>query len=211
VFNIETVGPGEDAYVPDAGPACSTATFDNGIDPLVAVERPTSAVTVVAQDGALVITPPAMTSGHIGVVTPLFADLTAGFVQVEVPSGLTMDQGDTHLVIAPDVNDVDNQFLIYMTTQFVGFRKTVNGVRTDGGTSYSAVFHRFWRVRFADPDVVIETAPSADGPWTDQFTHASEVPLTQLYVEIAAGMYTPDHPQPGAAKFDNLRICTEPP
>jgi hypothetical protein len=68
--------------------------------------------------------------------------------------------------------------------------------------AYDPVAHRFWQISEAGGTVHFATSPDGNA-WSELFGAALDFPLTEVKIELSAGVYQPEI-APGFAEFDQL-------
>jgi hypothetical protein len=170
-------------------------------------------VAVLEQNQQLEITPLIRANGYHynGYVSLATFDLTNASASVEVVQAAS-GSADTYLALCIDGQ---NHYKIEKEGSLLYFTQVVAGVTTESVTTensvpYSAVDHRFWRIRHiqSTDSVVFET--SADGQiWTMRNTFPRGLSVKALKLEIGAGTYQSER-DPGTAIFDNFRVEARP-
>lgn len=144
-------------------------------------------------------------TGYAGLASLAKYDLTGSFALVECPDRGTGGSGQT----ASLELELDASNALKVITDGTGImaQTVIAGVNTSFGIiSYSAVTHRWWRVREAGGSVFFETSPTgAPGSWTALYSRTNPFALTALTLKLFGGTYA-SVATPGVPKFDNLNL-----
>lgn len=101
---------------------------------------------------------------------------------------------------------VDTGNFIQITYQIgnIYFDRIINGVRTSPSLVFSAVNHKYWRLRHISgtDQLVWETSPDAS-TWTVQRTEANPFDMSAVYIGFGAGTWQ-SVAAPGTAIFDDF-------
>ncbi|MCU1288828.1 MAG: hypothetical protein JWN60_1057 [Acidobacteria bacterium] len=159
-------------------------------------------IVVVEQNGQLSITPRSSTTGNLygGYLSAATWNLTDAAAEVEAAqktagSAVTMFSVGT---------DKDNWFSFRAKGSSLYLESRKAGVTTDITLSYSAVQHRFWRVRHDPLSDTVAFETSADGNiWTTQWSVARGFAISAVKFELIAGTGGAVA-APGSARFDNF-------
>ena len=184
-------------------------------------------VTVVQQNGRLVITPRAGLAGrhYNGYVSVNSFDFTNARAVVEVPQvatggaetifGIGSDNQNYFRFVAGPSNspglakfapEALEQIGVLDVAQVLVFQVRVAGTVSQEVIPYDPVAHRFWRFRHDAPAnaIVFETSPD-NSAFTERYRKTLEKSVSALAVELTAGTAAPASGG-GPAVFDNLSL-----
>lgn len=156
-------------------------------------------------NGRLELTLRANGNGYVGVFSVAQYDLTGSSVLVECPDRGTGGSGQT-ASIELDL-DASNSIKVLCDGTGIMAQTVIAGVNTSFGvTTYSAVTHRWWRIREAGGSVYFETSPTgAPNSWTALYSRTNPFALTALTLKLFGGTYA-SVATPGVPKFDNFNL-----
>nr|MDQ3323979.1 hypothetical protein [Acidobacteriota bacterium] len=141
-----------------------------------------SSIVVKEQNGRLSITPRASASGSFygGYVSASAANLTDSAASVEAAQKTT---GNAATIFSVGI-DKDNWFGFRAKGSSLFLESRKAGSTTTVSLAYSAVQHRFWRLRHNPIDGTIVFETSADGTaWTARRTIARQITITAVKIE----------------------------
>jgi tartrate-resistant acid phosphatase type 5 len=161
-------------------------------------------VQVAEQNGRLSITPRAAysTSSYGGYLSSTARDFSDHSAVVEV---VQKTSGNAVTIFSVGI-DKDNWYGFRAKGSTLYFEYRRLGATTSVTVSYSALQHRFWRLRVdaATNAVVFETSPDSMN-WTARRSVAREFALTSALIELIAGTGEAVS-APDVALFDNFRL-----
>ena len=162
------------------------------------------AVTAVIQDSRLTVTPRAGVTGrsYNGWITSSSWNMTATHARVEV-SQVTNGAADTIFAIG---TDDDNWYGFVFEGGKLYLQAKISGKKNSTSIAYSAVRHRFWRLRHEATLDQILWETSADGQsWAVVRSAPKQIDLSHCYIYLGAGTYLKET-DPGVAVFDSFRL-----
>jgi uncharacterized repeat protein (TIGR01451 family) len=166
---------------------------------------PQSTPPVTEQSQQLQITLAANNAGYNGVYSNSTFDLTGRMAQVEIAQAVSQ-AGWTENFFELEL-DGQNYFLIDSSNNSLLLRARVNGVNDQTVLSYDAATHRHWRVRHDQNANTINFDTSSDGTtWATRKTVNPGFAVSSLRFYLMAGAWGTGNGNPGAAKYDNLRL-----
>jgi hypothetical protein len=153
-------------------------------------------------NGQFVVTPTANANNYSRIQTADLFDLTNSEVAVEVVQTLNNVSGcETQLVVA---KDAANQLVFFRGANTMVMRARVSGTNTGPFVTYSAVNHRWWRLREALGVTYWEASP--DGRvWTELRSMATPFDMSLVSIQLNVGTWQ-GVATPGVAIFDNLNL-----
>jgi hypothetical protein len=195
---------------PDGGPMgegpCSTTdqlatTFDGTTPPIWMSENPyvPNGGTINYANGEMVMTVPANTDGARAVINSYAAlDLRGRSLEFEV----TQVGGATTEVGLLDPSDADVFFGMTEGNMFIHSK----GRYLTRNTPYSAVNHRWWRVRDEGGVMIWDTSPDRSR-WTE--LGRDSAPLNAAYVQVEFGLYGGANTPAGTARWASISPGTD--
>jgi len=199
------------AESPDAAPGnCRLVDDFNGsvVDPMWATDPGPGVVTITTTGGDLVMAPPPSIEGYDGIHTFLPIDVTGMIVHIDAKQPLNPGPGEIHLVaeVDPDAGG-DNYYMIFASNGYIGFRVT-KGSDDETGAQYSAIYDRYWRMRFELDGLTMAFETSRDDQdWRLRRQIPVTVPLDSLHISLGAGTYNGGIANPGEGHFDDFSVC----
>jgi hypothetical protein len=144
-------------------------------------------------------------TGYVGVFSVAQYDLTGSHLLVECPDAGTGGSGRT-ASLEIDL-DGSNSLKVLVDGTGIMAQTVIAGANTSFGiTTYSAVNHRWWRIREDAGSVYFEVSPSAwPGTWTALYSRTNPFALTAVTLKLFAGTYS-SVATPGVPKFDNFNL-----
>jgi hypothetical protein len=161
-------------------------------------------VRVEVVDGKLNITPRIGITkrSYNGWVTRSSWDMTAAHARVGV-SETTTGTADTIFAVG---TDADNWCGFVLEGGKLYLQLKVNGKKNSTNISYSALRHRYWRLRHeATLDQMLWETSGDGNTWVIVRQMATPIPLTNCYIYMGAGSYQSET-NPGTAVFDSFRF-----
>lgn len=161
-------------------------------------------ITVVEQNGQLIIKPLALKDGSLynGYQSAKRWDLTKSSAVVEVAQTAENKAATIFSIGIDNSNWVS--FRAKGDTLYLENR--TNGITSRTSIDYDKTNHRFWRFRYNQTrdQIIFETSASGSN-WDSQRTLSREIPISRILIELGAGTHEPVS-QPGTAIFDNFRL-----
>lgn len=154
--------------------------------------------------GQLKIVP---TAAYPGIYSATTWDFTSSALSVNLVQAPNVGNGTSSITmnVSPSTN---NSISILVEGTNLVFRETVANVKSDTSIAYSAVNHKWLRIREASGSVFWDTSP--DGlNWTQQRTKSTTLVLTTVTINIFAGFYGTE-PTPGSSILDDLNLTVVP-
>lgn len=128
--------------------------------------------------------------------------MTASHARLEV-SQVTNGAANTIFAIG---TDDENWYGFVFESGKLYLQAKINGKKNSLNIPYSAVRHRFWRLRHEATLDQILWETSADGQtWVIVRSAPIQIDLTTCYIYMGAGTYLKEV-DPGVALFDSLRL-----
>ena len=145
------------------------------------------AVGVNEVNQRLEITPLSGTTGlhYGGYVSAQTYDLTGGRATVEVVQATENSSGA--LMSLALVVDSNNWYRVKKEWNNLYLQKKINGAFYQTVIAYSAVQHRYWRIRHDTADQIIWETSGDNVNWTVQRQEARQLSVKSLKVEVQAG------------------------
>jgi hypothetical protein len=144
-------------------------------------------------------------NGYVGIFAATQYDLTGSYVLVECPDRGSGGSGQTSSLELDF--DASNSLKVLCDGTGIMAQVILAGVNNSFGiVTYSAVTHRWWRIREAGGTVSFETSPTgAPGSWAALYSRANPFAMTALLPKLFGGTYA-SIATPGVPKFDNFNV-----
>lgn len=180
---------------------------DNSLDTGKWAAAADAGTATAETNGRLELTLRANGSGYTGVSGVAQYDLTGASLMVECVDRGTGGTGQTASLEVEF--DASNSLKVICDGPSIMAQTVIATANTSFGTvTYSAVAHRWWRIREARGTVSFETGPSAGGPWAVLYSRANPFAVTALRPKVFGGTYA-SLATPGVPKFDNLSLLRD--
>jgi RHS repeat-associated protein len=165
------------------------------------------APTVSEQSQQLWVTLTQNTAAYNGVYSNTTYDLTGRMVQVELPQAVSQ-AGWCENYLELELN-ANNYFMIQVGAGNLLLRSRVNGVNDQASVPFDATQHRFWRIRHDQSANLIYFETSANETvWITRKSVTPGFSLGALRIDLLAGCYGTGNGNPGAAKYDNVKLLS---
>jgi hypothetical protein len=158
--------------------------------------------TVIETGGAVQLDYTGSGEAYCGIDTDDAFDLRTGAVSVEVVEAPSLANFEAYLILF----SADNEQQILMTRDD---GRLVMQLRVAGAVVASLTItdpgDRFWRIHKEGPATIWETSATG-AAWQLRHTTAQAVDASAMFVELAAGHYTPGTGSPVRVRFDRLTV-----